>query len=535
MTPSGPPASTSMPPDREHSELFPFLSDPASYPHRPAAVRIIQTHISIVAIASPYVYKVKKAVDFGFLDFSTLEKRRHFCEEEIRLNRRLCARIYDSVVPIRRREGRLVFGEEGEVVDFAVRMHQLDERFFLHDLLAAGRLTARHIDRVVGTLSVFYHRQSPSPERAAWGRVEALRISTDENFEQTARYVGDLIGQPAYNTIRASVDQFYDTHAGLLEQRCSEGRIIDGHGDLRLEHIHAGPEGLCIYDCIEFSERLRAIDVASDITFLAMDLDAAGCHELARYFVAEMARALDDATLERVIDFYAGYRAYVRAKVESLRSEETEVPEGERQKSRARAKRYYQLALRYAVCGAGPAVVVVMGRIGVGKSTLAGALGEALGWEVVSSDRVRKEQAGLPLYERASTETRTWLYTPERTEAVYAALGRRALERVQLGAGIVLDATFGRSAQRGALRSTLPLGANVVFLEAVASDAVVRERLATRSTEALVLSDARLEDMETLTAHYEPPAAGEAVRVETRPPIENVVETTLGNLLQRHK
>ena len=310
-----------MPSDRERSEppeLIRFLGDPASYPHRPATVRIIQTHISIVAIASPFVYKVKKAVDFGFLDFSTLEKRRHFCEEEVRLNRRLCARIYDGVVPIRQVEGRLAFGGEGEIVDYAVRMHELDERYFLHHLLAAGALRARHIDRVVGALSVFYHRLSSIPDQSAWGRVEALRISTDENFAQTARFAGNLISQPAYETIRAYVDQFYVSRAGLLEQRRREGRIVDAHGDLRLEHIHADRDGLCIYDCIEFSERLRTIDTASDIAFLAMDLDYAGCHDLARYFVTEMARALDDSTLDGVIDFYACYRAYVRAKVESL-------------------------------------------------------------------------------------------------------------------------------------------------------------------------------------------------------------------------
>lgn len=527
-----------MPPDREQSDLIPFLSDPASYPHRPATVRIVQTHISIVAIASPFVYKIKKAVDFGFLDFSTLEKRRHFCEEEIRLNRRLCARIYDAVVPIRRREGRLVFGEDGEVVDYAVRMHELDERYFLHHLLAAGMLTARHIDRVVGALSVFYHRQSPLPERAAWGRVEALRISTDENFEQTARYVGDSISRPAYEFIRGYVDHFYDTHAGLLEQRCAEGRIIDGHGDLRLEHIHAGPEGLCIYDCIEFSERLRAIDVASDIAFLAMDLDYSGRHDLARYIIAEMARALGDATIDRVIDFYAGYRAYVRAKVESMRSEETEIPQKERTQSRDRAKRYFQLALRYAVFGAGPAVVVVMGRVGVGKSTLAGALGEALGWEVASSDRTRKEQAGLPLHEHTPPDTRTWLYAPERTEAVYAALRQRAVDRTLLSAGTVLDATYGRRAEREALLLALPIRVPVVFLEAVAGDAVIRQRLEARSSEAGVISDARLEDMATLNVRYEAPGTDEAphvVQLESNAPLEKVVEHALHKLLRAHK
>jgi hypothetical protein len=490
------------------SDLLRFLGDPASYPHAPAAVRIVQTHISVVAIASPYVFKVKKPVDFGFLDFSSIDRRRHYCEEEVRLNRRLCARIYEGVVPIGRRNGVLIWGEGDEIVDYAVRMIELDEHGFLHSRLANGSLDAALLDRIVEVLAAFYRGQSPSPVTAAWGRSEALRINTDENFTQTERFIGRLIAPPTYAAIRYAVDRFFNTHTAFLESRRAAGRVVDGHGDLRLEHIHAGPEGMCIYDAVEFSERLRAVDVANDLAFLVMDLDFHGRHDLARYFAAAMIRALDDPGMADVLDFYAGYRAYVRAKVESLRGDEVEVPDDERESSRERAKRYYQLALRYAVFGAMPAVVAVMGRVGTGKSTLAHALGEASGWEVLSSDRIRKSAAGLPLNERTHPTDRTWLYARDRTESVYRTLREGAIDRARRGLGTVLDATFGRRDDRAALRDALRAADTpLFFVETLAPNDVIRNRLRARAVEPGVISDARLEDFETLAGRYEAPDA----------------------------
>ncbi|MEZ4701822.1 MAG: AAA family ATPase [Rhodothermales bacterium] len=470
-------------------------------------------------------------MDFGFLDFTTLDRRKHFCEEEVRINRRLCARIYRGVTPLSRCDGKLRFGDDGEIVDYAVTMEELDARHFLHTLLEAGALNRSHIDRVVDALVGFYRSDAARADLSRWGTVEALRVNTDENFDQTAVYAGRLVPRAAYEAIQAYTRRFYAERGDVLERRRAEGRIVDGHGDLRLEHIHAGPEGLCIYDAIEFSERLRAVDVASDIGFLAMDLDFNGRHDLARYVTDRIAHALNDPGLRDVIDFYTCYRAYVRAKVESMRSEEPEVPESERAASRDRARRYYRLALRYATLGARPVTVVVMGRIGAGKSTLAGGLGEALAVEVVSSDRIRKEDAGVPLFERSAPDVRQWLYAPGRTEAVYAALRDRAVRRAAEGKSTILDATYGRQDARQALRAALDAaGVPCLFIEVTASDAAIRARLARRSRETGVVSDARLDDFETLAARYEAPAAGECprlVRVEARDDTEETLAQAL--------
>jgi aminoglycoside phosphotransferase family enzyme len=296
--------------------LLAFLQDPASYPHRPEHVELVQTHASYVALAGDTVYKVKKPVNLGFLDFSTLKKRHHFCHEEVRLNRRLCTDLYEGVVAIQQTPSGLAFaGDEAPdqepALDYAVRMKRLPDEAFLLNLLHRGALRADHLDRIAERLADFYAGQTPAEAVSEWGAVDRLRVSTDENFEQTAAFVGDLITPPAYDVLRSYTDRFYADHAALFERRRA-GHILDCHGDLHLDHIHLTDERVCIYDCIEFNERFRYIDVANDVAFLAMDLDFNDRPDLARYFIERLTRLLDDPDLPRLATFYQCYRAYVR-------------------------------------------------------------------------------------------------------------------------------------------------------------------------------------------------------------------------------
>ena len=492
------------------------LADPSAYSHNPDRVVLEQTHISIVAIVPPWVYKVKKPVDLGFLDFTTLEKRRTFCAEEVRLNRRLCHDTYQGVVPIEQGpDGLRVDPEEpdGEPIEYAVKMRYLDPSQFLDSKIQRGAGEQADIDRVVDTLCSFYLEQTSSPQIAEAGWIENLRVSFEENFEQTADHVGSALSRPAYEALQYYTDRFFDQHASLFHRRRSEGRIVDGHGDLRLEHIHLTDERVCIYDCIEFNDRFRHLDVANDIAFLAMDLDYMGRSDLAQRLVHSMAAALEDSELCTLIDFYKCYRAYVRGKVESMRAEEEEVPARERSQSRIRASRYYQWALRYAVAGSAPFVLVIFGRSGTGKSTQAAALARALGWSHISSDRVRKTRAGVPLHERSDEETRSQLYTAEMSDLTYNTLKTRALERASARKGTVLDATYSSRDRRDALRRALrDQGVPYAFVELTAPDDVLRSRLSTRGADAAAASDARAEDFDMLNARYEPPSALEDSR-----------------------
>ena len=488
-------------------EMLAFLADPALYAHRPARVDVVQTHISYVALAPPLVFKVKKPLDLGFLDYSTLARRQHLCEEEVRLNRRLCAGVYEAVVPITRQDGRLAWGGAGPAVEVAVRMRHLDPAGFLDARLDAGTLATSDLDRVADVLAAFYRAQRPTAEAAAWGRADRLRVSTDENAAQTERFVGTLLSRPAYEALGYATERFFSSRARLLSRRRAEGRVVDGHGDLRLEHIHVTPEQVCVYDCVEFNERLRLVDVANDVAFLAMDLDAHGRPDLARHVAERIAAALGDPELLGVLDFYKGYRATVRGKVEGMRSDEPEVPAAERAASAERARAFFRLALGTAVAGSQPLVVAVMGRAATGKSTLARALADALGWEAVASDAVRKAAAGVAPFARGDDDARAALYTPERTDATYAALTEVAVGRAARGLSTVLDATFGARRHRDALRAALDAArVGHRFVELVAPDRVLRARLAAREDAPDEVSDARLSDFEALAARFEPPS-----------------------------
>ena len=508
------------------------LEDETTYPYSPEHIEVVQTHISYVALAPPYVYKIKKSVDLGFLDFSTIEKRRHFCEEEIRLNGRLCGDIYEGVVPISATPNGLRLEDDSNIVDVAVKMRMLNPDQFMDARLRADRLEKTDIDRVVTTLADFYRERPSSPAIAENGRIPNIWTNIRENFDQAVPHRGDLITRPAYEALKYAAERFMDQHAGLLHRRRAEGRIVDGHGDLRLEHVHLSNERVCIYDCIEFTTRFRHIDIASDVAFLAMELDVNGKHDLARYFMEAMAEALDDPDLLRVADFYKSYRAFVRGKVNGMKLDDDDITGEARTACIRDSRHFYQWALRYMAAGSRPLVVVVMGRAGTGKSTQAQALHDALSWPVVSSDITRKQLADIPLHERPDAETRAALYSTEMTERTYTTLRESAIDHAKQGQGTILDATFSRKTQRDALRTHLAEH-NIphVLVELTAPDDALKQRLGERSAQDHVVSDARAEDFEMLTARYEAPDALEDAH-HVRVKAEGMPDSTTRSILK---
>jgi uncharacterized protein len=508
-------------------EMIAFLSDPTTYPHRPETARVIQTHISYVALVPPYVYKVKKAVNLGFLDFSSLARRRHFCEEEVRLNRRMCRDVYEAVVPISRTEHGLALECDKDVVEFAVRMKLLEDGCFLHQLVARDPASTEHLDRVSERLAGYYCGQSSSPALAEWGKIEKLQISTSENFEQIEPFVGTLLTAPALTVIRHYTNQFFYAQELLLNRRRAEGHILDGHGDLRLEHIHVTEEAVSIFDCVEFSERLRCVDTASDVAFLAMDLDYQDRQDLASRFVQHISKELSDPDLHKLLDFYKCYRACVRGKVEGMRSQESQVNAQERQASRDQAVRYFQLALNYATAGSDPMVLVIMGRIGSGKSAVAELLSQALGWSVESSDRTRKRLA-------EPAKLRGALYSKRMTGITYDKLLHIARDRARSGNSTILDATFGEKIRRDQLRSALRSdGVAYCFMELTAPESLLKHRLEKRVDATAHGSDARRQDFDGINARYEQPDALEDAfhrQVDAAGPIEATVHEILMHL-----
>jgi uncharacterized protein len=516
--------------------LHAFLSEPRSFPGRLARVRVLQTHASYLVLTPHRVFKVKKPVNFGFLDFSTLEKRRFFCEREVELNRRLCPGVHLGVLPIALKNGRLAFGANGRIVEYAIEMRRLPERHFMLERMKRGEVGTREVDAIVATLAPFYEAQKPTREIEGWGRVAKLRISTNENFRQTQDFIGTTISRPAFEAIRTYTNTFYRRHAALFSARVRDGHIRDCHGDLHLEHIHLGPKRLAIYDCIEFNDRFRYIDVASDAAFLAMDFEFRGRPELANHFARRLADALRDPAMLTLLDFYKCYRAYVRGKVESFHACAEGVPPAEQHEAHEGAARYFRAALRYAACGSGPMALIVMGRVGSGKSTLARSLGGELGWEVFSSDRLRKELAGVPLYARGGEPERRRLYARAMTDRTYATLERHAVEEVRQRRGVVIDATFASRRRRDQLRRTFDrAGIAFCFIETRAPAATLKRRLAARAHSTGEISDARLDDFPALDRAYEPPVELDRhhfITVKTARTSEAVVAAALKQLTQ---
>lgn len=329
--------------------LVQAMLDPSLYPHRPRQVDLLQTHISYLFLAGELVYKVKKPVNFGFLDFTTLEKRGFFCRQEVRLNKRFSPDVYLDVVPISFVNDSFVLGDETAVVEYAVKMRRINEEYMLYRLLKAGKVGPETMQRIGRHLASAYVA-IPSDEKArAFGALGVISINIKENFEQTKRYIGGPVAKEAFASIERWSLSFMQARRALFEQRVAQGLIKDCHGDLHLQHIGVEGEHIYIIDCIEFNERFRFGDVASDVAFLSMDLDFNDYPQFGNIFVDAYTKASGDHTLSEILPFYKVYRAYVRAKVTSFLLDDSQLDEKTKAEGLRQAKQYYDLAYRYVV------------------------------------------------------------------------------------------------------------------------------------------------------------------------------------------
>ncbi len=495
----------------------------------------MQTHISDIFIAPPYVYKVKKPVDLGFLDFSTLEKRKHFCSAEVELNRRLCPGVYLGVEEITLSDGKHSFGGQSAIVEYAVRMRQLPESGFLLNMLGEGTAGEDDLRRIARKLVDFYMSQPRRAEVEEYGLPEKIRVNIDENLSISRKFTGKTITRTAYDSLLYYNERFFSDNRGLFLKRMEGGFIRDCHGDLHLGNICINRDGICIYDCIEFNERFRYIDTASDIAFLAMDLDYNGYHGLSRFIVAEVSRAMDDPGMYGVIDFYKCYRAFVRGKVESIKAFEPEVPGDEKELSLKTAARYFRLALRYALFGSNPAVIVTFGIIGTGKSTLAGMLAEELSCAAIASDAVRKEITGTRAGKKGYEGWEEGIYASGITDRTYREIISRALAEAGTNRLSVLDASFSKRVWREYLLREAGLnGAGVYFVRTTATLDEVELRLLRREKEGLSISDAGAALLPRFLAEWEEPAeikGGRYFEADTERPGRELLDSLFRNII----
>lgn len=473
------------------ASLIAALSDPAAYPFPVTEMAVRQTHISAVFLAGEFAYKVKKPVKLAFLDFSTLELRRHFCDEEVRLNRRLAPDVYLGVVPVAARNGGLCFEGAGAPIDWAVKMRRLPEEATLEHAVLHDEISADQVRPLAQRLAAFHAVAARSEHISAFGRFDAVARNIRENFSISAPTVGLTISPAVRERLLALTEQKLAEMRPVIDARAARGVPCDTHGDLHIDHVYFFPErpppaDLVIVDCIEFNERFRYTDPIADMAFLAMDIEFHGRRDLAVALAQAYFEARPDPEGEGLLPLYISYRAAVRGKVDGLQLGEEEIPIADRVAALTRARGHWLLALdALEAPDRRPCLVLVGGLPGTGKSTLAHLLAAQGNFQVIRTDVVRKELAGLPADASAAAEDHSGIYTREWSDRTYAECLVRAGKLLFEGKRVIVDANFLEEKRRlPFLDAAREWGVPVLFLVCEADASVVKARLEARCGDA---------------------------------------------------
>ena len=486
--------------------LIEALKNPAVYPHETSDIRIIETHISIVVLTGPYAYKIKKPVNFGFLDFTSLDARRHFCHEEVRLNQRLTSGLYLDVQPLVGNERNPQLGGSGEPFEYAIRMRQFPQHQLLDEMQQRGELGSEQIDALTTQIARFHMQAPVVPADHPLAQPGAIMAPVRQNFEQIRPLLNDPGDLQQLDALAAWAEDSFQRLLPLLEQRSRNGSIRECHGDIHLGNATVLDGEVVLFDCIEFNEPFRMIDIASDAFFLAMDLEDRGLHEPARRFTNNWLEQTGDYQCLPLIGFYKAYRAMVRAKVSLLRLTQESDPAIQAEILQ-QYRSYTRLAESYSAIPA-RFLAITHGISACGKSTVAMQLVEGLGALRLRSDVERKRLFGEQTV--AGNPVDTGLYSAELTRQTYAHLHQQALSALQAGYPVVIDAAYLMREQRQqAAEAAQSSGVPLLILDCQAPDEVVAQWLIKRRAEGVDPSDATPEVVAAQRASRQPLTAEE--------------------------
>jgi len=482
-------------------ELIRKLLEPAAYPHGVHHLQVIETHISWVILTGEYAYKVKKPVTLGFLDFSSLEQRKFFCEEELRINRRTAPELYMDIVPIGTKDEKVRVGAE-PAIEYAVRMRQFPHEARLDRYLQAGLMGPGDIHALAAMIARFHRNLPPRKSNDPGFEAERAVKPARNNFRHLdpATFNDESLQQLA--VIEAWTLQQAATLKSIFEARAQHGFIRECHGDLHLENLLVQDGRFVPFDAIEFNHELRWIDTANDITFLVMDLMARGCEDLAYSLLNAWLEETGDYDSMAVMRFYLVYRSMVRAVVTSIRQQQR--PSQENDSFRINAAAYVELAATL-VDTPPPTLYLMHGFSGSGKSWISERLISKLPALRVRSDLERKRLADLAVQHSADGRIESGLYSPEITDRTYRTLARFCEAGLRSGFNMIADATFLRCRQRDLFASIATAnGAQLVILDCAAPVRVLRNRIRQRQAENQDVSDANLAVLEHQLTHHDP-------------------------------
>jgi uncharacterized protein len=516
----------------ESTPLIAALRDPARYAHPVMRIDVLETHISWVLLTGQYAYKIKKPVNLGFLDFSTLDARRRYCETELRLNRRLAPALYEAVVKITGSADNPIIDGNGTAIEYAVKMREFPQSALASRLLTDGALSGAHIDTLAARIATFHQASGVAAHGCPYGTPEAVIAPARENFAQLDRLLPDAADQSRIAEVRAWTEHEYRERWALFGARHTQGHVRECHGDLHLGNIVMLDGKLTPFDCIEFNPALRWIDLMSEVAFLVMDLMDRSRDDFASRFLNAYLEASGDYAGLAVLRDYLVYRAMVRAKVHALRAQQNGIAEAEHARLIAASRGYLALAHRCAcgVQGTGPAIILMHGLSGSGKSTIAQSLAESLGTIRLRSDIERKRLSGLASLARSGSALTAGIYTEDLTHATYNRLIDLARIAVNARYAVVIDATFLKRWQRDLFRRQAHTQhVPFVIVDVTAPESVLRARIAARLTEAADASEA---DNSVLTHQFERNEALSSEELSATVPIESArgdVEATQRN------
>ena len=481
----------------DYSQLVLQMQQPDFYPHAVVGkIEWIQTHASYVFLTGEYAYKIKKNVDFGFLNYSTLEKRKHFLETELKLNQKIAPELYLDVVSIGSQGDRFIFNSSDNIIEYALKMRQFPQENLFSNLLKADKLSFENLIKLGKVVAKFHADAKTNEYISSFGTVDKINAALIENYQQSQKYIGIVQTKEQFAATKAYTDTFLDRQKDLFQTRCDRHKIKECHGDLHLKNICLWHDKILLFDRIEFNESFRFVDTMYDVAFVVMDLEAKGKSEFANAFVNSYLEYSGDWEGLLILPLYLTRQAYVRAKVNSFLLDDAQISEAEKKEAKESASNYYRQADRYTQNKSG-SLIIMSGLSGSGKSTVAKSIARSKGAIVIRSDAVRKHLAGIAL-DATGTDS---IYTPEMTQKTYDRLLELGVMLARKGYTVILDAKYDRlSLRQPAITQAKQNNIPLTIVYCTAPESILRERLNQRQND---ISDAGADLIESQKANAE--------------------------------